>query len=270
MKRFSGTIKKTNGITGELTGPSRLKIHITPLSKAPHASVKIEKVCTAGCHSVPVFSAVIKRLYKLFNFIVAKSRLAHSYRAKVEAAKVYDVRAENEIPIKTSTTVGNTPTQAVKINQKERGALHSLRMAAYNLAAVHFFASILHSYRGKAEAAPGITLSYAEGVPQEGAAALEAADSAVFGSAPNDTLTEHSAAMITGEGTELSAEVEVLTEHSATAATAEAITTGAKTEDTTEHSCGVVYWIEPVLENGILKIRSVYSATKNGDILEVR
>lgn len=269
MKRFSGTIKKTNGITGELTGPSRLKIHITPLSKAPHASVKIEKVCTAGCHSVPVFSAAIKRLYKLFNFIVAKSRIAHSYHVKVDAAKVHDVRVENELPTETAVTVEAAPAQELQIKQKE-GVLYSLKIAAYNLAAVRYFDELIHSYRAKIAAAPGVTLNCGAEAPQESAAALEAASSAVFGSAPNDTLTEHSVAMITGEGENLTAGVDILTEHSATAATAEAITTGAEAEATTEHSCGVVYWIEPVLENGILKIRSVYSATKNGDILEVR
>lgn len=269
MKRFNGTIKKTNGITGELTELSRLKIHITPLNTAPHASVKIEKICTAGCHSVPVFSAVIKRLYKLFNFIVAKTQITHSYHVKVEAAKVHDVKVENEIQTETNATVESAPAQELKIKQKE-GVLHSLKIAAYNLAAVRYFEALLHSYRAKVDAAPGATLSCREDVPQESAATLEAADSAVFGSVQNEIVAEHSAAMTVGEGENFAAKAEILTEHSAAATAVEAISTGAEAEATTEHSCGVVYWIEPVLENGILKIRSVYSATKNGDILEVR
>ena len=178
-----------------------------------------------------------------------------------------ELTADNDI---TAAVQADTESAAGAIARARQTVWASVKSAlvAYNRAAARYVKYILTPHTAEASSADGVEAE-SHTAQRTGKAGKAIRGAGLLAAIRNSFTDAHSANGTAVDGEELTFERLTAAEVTAAAVGADGAVVEVASEPVTAHSVKMAYWIDPVLEDGVLTIRSVYSATQTGDELEV-
>ena len=187
--------------------------------------------------------------------------------ADMQTCPAQELTADNDIKAAVRAGTGSADGEEITASRTVWASVKSA-LVAYNRAAARYVKYILMPHTAEALSADGVTAE-SHTAQRTGKAGKAIRGAGLLAKIRNSFTNTHSANGTFASGEELTFERLTAAEVTAAAAGADGAVVNVASEPVTAHSVKMAYWIDPVLEDGVLTIRSVYGATQTGDELEV-
>lgn len=270
MSQYKGRIQRLNVLKGRMLKKLKgLKISILPINTQPKAEIKPLNKYRATWDKGISFGGMVKRLNAIFRFLSAKDRIINKHEAKAISAPAVDVKADSAIQASEAAQLAAHPAKEIAVNQKPAFSV-SAKLVAYRRAGLKYIKQLFFKRKAELTAAPGTAVKYAETVKLNRTSKAIAAESAIMESRFNKVQTGSEAAGSSAPAHIVPAIKDTVTaKHTATASTGTAVDVNVDSLQQVTHSAKMATWIDPVVVDGVLILRQVYSATKEKNILVV-
>lgn len=199
--------------------------------------------------------------------LAAVRGIADERAAAIQTRPAQELTADTDIQTAVQAETASADSTEITASRTVWASVKSA-LIAYNRAAMFYIKYILTQHTAGALSADGATAE--SNTAQQTGKAGKAIRAAGMGTeAHSYCATEHTANGKAADFEELIFEKLTAAEVTASAVGADGAIVDVASKPVAAHSAQMAYWIDPVLEYGVLTIRSVYSATQTGDELEV-
>lgn len=289
MNNLKLILRRLNELTGKMLKNSlELTGQITPDS-APKAEITEGVRFSGKTKKRTILTGRIIWLQTIYRFFKITKSLYVKLTAKACAALGAILEADKHVNAGTEAPLYSQPIASQNVNHSEYGSTEADAIAApakpveskrsifavtvaglkgYIRAGISYIKPVAVFCAAAVIVSPSVIIKAIRGITAACKAVAKTA--ATVAMRRFDSFTDTCTA--TGnvaDGEELTAEKLTAAEVMAAAVGADGAFVEVASEPVAAHSASMAYWIEPVLENGVLTIRSVYSATQTGDELEV-
>lgn len=271
MSIFNGKWTRRGGVTAQVEDKTpHLTVTVTPKNDGPRASIRPTGGFDGAWERVgKAFSGIARPLAVLYRFLAYRKGVAVSHSAKASTAPTVAGQADNAVKAETSAQAASVPTVAAKLDRRERVSVCA-RAVAYALVLGRYVRGIAVGFRATPEAAPGAVAKYRRPVVIQQTAKATQSPGAIAESRKNKIPT---AAVVAGQFAVTvpgSATMDAKAELTAAATTVYPVAGVVDTRINVTFTAKGAYWFYPEVVDGVLILRQAYSASKNGNILEVR
>lgn len=290
MSRYKGTLRQLNVLKGKIThNVKELKAYITDANNLPEVTVRNRTLYQATWTSKRYFAATLRKMYIFYRFCKSKITIAVKSNAKLDASKAGELKAEEDISVGVSAPLVGADTKSIKVNHSFTAST-TARLVAYYRGVLFGVKWVVIQTKANLTAVKGAVAEYRKKIKIQTTANAKAADSAVCESRNNVACQVKAAGSATDSNGAVAHKVikakvdaagraadtaivsfvkEIKAEATAAASAVRTFEVSADAVANVSHNAKLVVWADPVLEDGVLYIRSVYSATQTGDVLEV-
>lgn len=267
----NGFLKRSSWLKGDISRKKvNINVEIRPENKKGILSFSIPAKYEIKFVNSTVFSGVVKKINAIYRFLSSKSELIMGHEANPTTAPAKLVEVDSTVRMDKEAPLATHPAKAITADQKERFSVYA-KLVAYRRAGCRYIKKLFFKRNSKLQAAPGAVAKYAEDVKFDRTSKAIAAESAIMESHFNTIANGYEAV-----GSSAPAQIVPATEntfsaeHTATAETAGTIGTDTDSTFKSAYGAKMATWQEPVVIDGVLYLRQVYSATKQNGVLEVR
>lgn len=270
MSIYSGKLRRLGKLGGSLTDKKpQLRVKITPLNDTPKVTLSSRggfsaKWAMAG----RFFTGATRPLDILYRFVAASVAVLTGRKSKAITAPAQEIEADSAPVAGVDAPLTARPVQEVTAHARPHAAVWA-RLAAYNRAAAVYIVKIFTGRLSRAVAAPGVLTEYRKRMDLERVSKAETAGSAIMESRFNSFTSKDEALANTAPAEETATHRVTPAAHTAKTTTAAAVSVPIDSPIMAAPSAKMATWIDPVVIDGILYLPQAYSATKNGNILEV-
>lgn len=270
MSIFSGKFHKLPGVKGKLTDRTpELRATMEQVDNGPKATVnRVAGITGAFSRVGRWFKAEVRPLDILYRFLAARQTVRQTHSAKETTAPAVTMEADSEATSRVEAPLTEQPTAEVKVDSQPYASVFA-RLVAYNRAAAVYIKHIFMGRTAELSAAHGAVVKYHKAMKLSRISEAEAAESAIMESRFNSFTAESEATASAAPAETTGAARTIPAEVTANASQADAIDVNIQTEPGTGHAAKMATWIDPVVEDGVLILRQVYSATQENKKLGV-
>ena len=267
---YKGSINPVGGFDGKVKKKSpSFNIGIIPIKKFSNAGIRPILKYKTSVKKYSYFDAFVKKLNVIFHFLSVKSTIFEKHKSNAISAEAVDVEVYSTIQASKEAPLIPNPANGIVVNQKERLSV-SAKLVAYRRAVCKYIKKLFFKTTAKLQSALGAVTKYIKAIKLKLTSKAIAAESAIVESKFNEVQIGCEAAGSSAPA-HIVPEIESTfsAERKAKASTAAVVPVNIDSLPEVAHSAKMATWIEPVVVDGMLILRQVYSATPKNNILVV-